>query len=86
MATIIVESKWPNASNEKLAKAWLEMGDVPESQTDVEDRLVEQLDEPVESAAEPLLSIVQPRTNASSASTSGTRMCQVCRQNEQGLD
>ncbi len=32
MATIIVESKWPNASNEKLAKTWMEMGDVPESQ------------------------------------------------------
>jgi cob(I)alamin adenosyltransferase len=32
MATIIVESKWPAASNEKLAKTWLEMGDVPESQ------------------------------------------------------
>ena len=32
MATIIVESKWPSASAEKLAKTWLEMGDVPESQ------------------------------------------------------
>jgi len=32
MATIIAESKWPAASSEKLAKAWLEMGDVPESQ------------------------------------------------------
>ena len=32
MATIIVESKWPAASAEKLAKTWLEMGDVPESQ------------------------------------------------------
>jgi hypothetical protein len=32
MATIIVESKWPAASSEKLAKTWLEMGDVPESQ------------------------------------------------------
>ena len=32
MATIIVESKWPTASAEKLAKTWLEMGDVPESQ------------------------------------------------------
>jgi hypothetical protein len=32
MATIIVESRWPAASSEKLAKSWLEMGDVPESQ------------------------------------------------------
>ena len=32
MATIIVESKWPAASSEKLAKTWLEMGDVLESQ------------------------------------------------------
>jgi len=32
MATIIVESKWPASSSEKLAKTWLEMGDVPESQ------------------------------------------------------
>jgi len=32
MATIIVESKWPTSSSEKLAKTWLEMGDVPESQ------------------------------------------------------
>jgi hypothetical protein len=32
MATIIVESKWLAASSEKLAKTWLEMGDVPESQ------------------------------------------------------
>ena len=30
MATIVVESRWPAASAEKLAKAWLEMGDVPE--------------------------------------------------------
>jgi hypothetical protein len=32
MATIIAESKWPGASAEKLAKTWLGMGDVPESQ------------------------------------------------------
>jgi hypothetical protein len=32
MATIIVESRWPTASAEKLAKTWLEMGDAPESQ------------------------------------------------------
>jgi hypothetical protein len=32
MATIIVESKWPAASSEKLAKTWLEMGEAPESQ------------------------------------------------------
>ncbi len=32
MATIIVESKWPAASSEKLAKTWLEMSDVPETQ------------------------------------------------------
>jgi hypothetical protein len=32
MATIIVESKWPASSAEKLAKAWLEMSGVPESQ------------------------------------------------------
>ena len=32
MATIIVESKWPAASSEKLAKTWLEMSDVPEKQ------------------------------------------------------
>jgi len=32
MATIIVESKWPASSSEKLAKTWMEMGDVPESQ------------------------------------------------------
>ena len=32
MATIIVESKWPAASAEKLAKTWLEMGEAPESQ------------------------------------------------------
>jgi hypothetical protein len=32
MATIIVESKWPASSAEKLAATWLEMGDVPESQ------------------------------------------------------
>ena len=32
MATITVESKWPAASSEKLAKTWLEMGDVLESQ------------------------------------------------------
>jgi hypothetical protein len=32
MATIIVESKWPASSAEKLAGTWLEMGDVPESQ------------------------------------------------------
>lgn len=32
MATIIVESTWPGESSEKLAKAWLEMGDVPETQ------------------------------------------------------
>lgn len=32
MATIIAESKWPAASSEMLAKTWLEMGDVPESQ------------------------------------------------------
>ena len=32
MATIIVESKWPASSSEKLAKTWLEMADVPESQ------------------------------------------------------
>ena len=32
MATIIVKSRWPAASAEKLAKTWLEMGDVPESQ------------------------------------------------------
>jgi len=32
MATIIVESRWPSSSAEKLAKAWLGMGDVPESQ------------------------------------------------------
>jgi hypothetical protein len=32
MATIIVESKWPALSAEKLAATWLEMGDVPESQ------------------------------------------------------
>jgi hypothetical protein len=30
MATIIVESRWPAASSEKLAKVWLETGDVPE--------------------------------------------------------
>ena len=30
MATIISESKWPSASTEKLAKTWLEMGEVPE--------------------------------------------------------
>jgi len=32
MATIIIESKWPASSSEKLAKAWMGMGDVPESQ------------------------------------------------------
>ena len=32
MTTIIVESRWPTASAEKLAKTWLEMGDVPELQ------------------------------------------------------
>ena len=32
MATIIVESKWPAASSEKLAKTWLEMGQAPETQ------------------------------------------------------
>jgi hypothetical protein len=32
MATIIVETKWPAASSEKLAKTWLEMGEAPESQ------------------------------------------------------
>ena len=32
MATIIVESKWPASSSEKLAKTWLEMGEAPESQ------------------------------------------------------
>jgi hypothetical protein len=32
MATLIVESKWPASSAEKLAGTWLEMGDVPESQ------------------------------------------------------
>lgn len=32
MATIIVESKWPAASSEKLAKRWLEMGQAPETQ------------------------------------------------------
>lgn len=32
MATIIVESKWPAASSDKLGRTWLEMGDVPESQ------------------------------------------------------
>jgi len=32
MATIIVESKWPASSAEKLAATWLEMADVPESQ------------------------------------------------------
>ena len=32
MATITVESKWPAASSEKLAKTWLEMGEAPESQ------------------------------------------------------
>jgi hypothetical protein len=32
MATIIAGSKWPTSSSEKLAKTWLEMGDVPESQ------------------------------------------------------
>jgi len=32
MATIIVESKWPASSAEKLAATGLEMGDVPESQ------------------------------------------------------
>ena len=32
MATIIVESKWPTSSSEKLARTWLEMGDIPESQ------------------------------------------------------
>ena len=32
MATIIVESKWPMSSSEKLAKTWLEMGEVPETQ------------------------------------------------------
>ncbi len=30
MATIIVESKWPGESAEKLANLWLEMSDVPE--------------------------------------------------------
>ena len=32
MATIIVESKWPAASADKLARTWLEMSEVPESQ------------------------------------------------------
>jgi hypothetical protein len=32
MATIIVESKWPTASSEKLARTWLEMAEAPESQ------------------------------------------------------
>jgi hypothetical protein len=32
MATIIVESRWPTANSDKLARTWLEMGDVPESQ------------------------------------------------------
>ena len=32
MATITVESKWPAASSEKLARTWLEMGEAPESQ------------------------------------------------------
>ena len=32
MATIIVQSKWFVASSDKLARTWLEMGDVPESQ------------------------------------------------------
>ena len=32
MATIIVESAWPAESSEKLAKTWLEMGEVPDTQ------------------------------------------------------
>jgi hypothetical protein len=32
MATIIAQSRWPTASSEKLAKMWLEMGDVPDTQ------------------------------------------------------
>ena len=32
MATIIVDSKWPASSSEKLAKTWLEMSEAPESQ------------------------------------------------------
>lgn len=32
MATIIVDSKWPASSSEKLATTWLEMDAAPESQ------------------------------------------------------
>jgi hypothetical protein len=32
MATIIAQSRWPTSSSEKLAKTWLEMGDVPDTQ------------------------------------------------------
>jgi len=32
MATIIAQSRWPSSSSEKLAKAWLGMDDVPDTQ------------------------------------------------------